>query len=297
MLQPADEQLRDADGPAEQHPYRSAAAISATGYVVLAVALLGIGFLLTHTLNGSVGRWDEHVNSYFARNRTSGWNDVTKFATAGFNTVPVILGAAVVVGFLALRRRWYEASFLVLALFLEITVFLSVTFIVGRPRPSVVRLNSTPSTSSFPSGHTAAATVLFVGIAIIVTCCTSSVLARMTSALVAAVVVSMVGFARVYRGLHHPTDVLFGALLGLSCVTVAAMAVRSAWRGQNKAASDSEMSATRLGREPDGQDERLIGRTAVSADALKQRSARPGAALHPNAARNVVVEMCVEHAY
>ena len=83
MLQPADEQPRDAaPATAEQHPYRSAAAISATGYVVLAVVLLGIGFLLTHPLNGSVGRWDEHVNDYFARNRTSGWNDVTKFATA-----------------------------------------------------------------------------------------------------------------------------------------------------------------------------------------------------------------------
>ena len=62
----------------------------------------------------------------------------------------------------------------------------------------------------------------------------------MASALVAAVVVSMVGFARVYRGLHHPTDVLFGALLGLACLAVAAMAVRAAWRGQNKAASDSD---------------------------------------------------------
>jgi membrane-associated phospholipid phosphatase len=240
VLQPANDQPGDAAvRDPDRHPYLSAAKISVKGYVVLALVLLGIGFLLTHTLSSSVGRWDEHVNEYFARNRTSGWNDVTKFATAGFNTLPVVLGAAVVVALLALRRRWYEAMFLVLALFLEITVFLSVTFIVARPRPSVPRLNSTPSTSSFPSGHTAAATVLFVGIAVIVTCCTASGFARVASRLVAAAVVFMVGFARVYRGLHHPTDVVVGALLGLSCLAVAATAVRAASRARQEPTSGS----------------------------------------------------------
>ena len=163
---------------ASQHPYRSVIAISLTGYVALALVLIGVGMLLTHPLNASVGRWDEHVNDYFARHRTSGWNELTKYATAAFNTLPVVLAAAIVVGFLGFRRRWHEAAFLTLALFVEITVFLSVTFIVARPRPTVVRLNSTPSTSSFPSGHTAAATVLFTGIAIIVYCCTTQIWAR-----------------------------------------------------------------------------------------------------------------------
>jgi len=148
--------------------------------------------------------------------------------TAGLNTVPVVVGAALVVGFLSLRRRFAEAAFLVLALVLEITVFLSVTFIVARPRPAVHRLNSTPSTSSFPSGHTAAATVLFVGIAVIVACCTRNRLARIGSALLAVAIAAAVGFARVYRGLHHPTDVIVGFLFGLACLAVAALAVRAA---------------------------------------------------------------------
>jgi membrane-associated phospholipid phosphatase len=91
-------------------------------------------------------------------------------ATSFVNTLPAIVVATVVDVFLALRRRWREA--VLLALTLEITVFLSVTFVVDRPRPTVPRLNATPSTGSFPSGHTATATVLFVGIAFIVACCT-----------------------------------------------------------------------------------------------------------------------------
>ena len=42
--------------------------------------------------------------------------------------------------------------------------------LVDRARPPVVhRLDTAPPTSSFPSGHTAAAVVLYVGLALIVT--------------------------------------------------------------------------------------------------------------------------------
>ena len=103
----------------------------------LTALMLGIGLLLTHALDGTVGKWDLHVNEHFARHRTSSENGVTSVATSGVNTLPVVIVAAVVVGFLSLLRRWREAAFLTIALFLEITVFLSVTFVVDRPRPPV----------------------------------------------------------------------------------------------------------------------------------------------------------------
>ncbi len=114
LLDPPPKPRQDRD----VHPLRTAVAISAIGYAVLAAVLLGIGLLLTHALSSSVGRWDDHVNSYLARHRTSGLNAVTKVATESFNTLPVVLGAAVVAGLLALRRHWREAAFLVVALVL-----------------------------------------------------------------------------------------------------------------------------------------------------------------------------------
>jgi len=216
------------DDPVRRHPLRPALAVTIVGYVVLTAVMLGIGLLLTHALDGSIGAWDRHVSAHFAAHRTSDSNEITKVATSLVNTLPAVLIAAVVDAFLALRRRWREAAFLAIALFLEITVFLSVTFVVDRPRPAVPRLNATPSTGSFPSGHTAAATVLFVGIALIVACCTRNTLARVVSALLGTAFAVTVGFARVYRGLHYPSDVFAGALLGLACLTVAAIAVRAA---------------------------------------------------------------------
>jgi undecaprenyl-diphosphatase len=225
VLEPATDARADDLSP--RH-FRPALVVTLIGYVVLTAVMLGIGLLLTHALDGSVGSWDRHVSEHFARHRTSRWNDITKVATEAVNTLPAVIVAAVVVGLLALRRHWREAVFLTIALFLEITVFLSVTFVVDRPRPDVPKLNSTPATSSFPSGHTAAAVVLFVGIAVIVACLTTNILARILSALLAVAFAATVGFSRVYRGLHYPSDVFVGALFGLACLTVAALAVRAA---------------------------------------------------------------------
>jgi len=205
---------------------KHAARVIALGYVVLVAALLLVGFTLTHPLNGYVGKWDESVNRWFVDHRTARWNTTTAAATWVVNTVPAIGVAAVITAVLAAFKRFREAVMLLIALALELLVFLSVTFVVARPRPNVPRLNATPSTSSFPSGHTAAATVLFAGLAIIVTCCTANMASRVIACIFAVVATIAVGFARVYRGLHHPTDVVIGGLLGAACLIVAIQAVR-----------------------------------------------------------------------
>ena len=86
-------------------------------------------------------------------------------------------------------------------------------------------------TSSFPSGHTAAATVLCVALATIITWHTQRTVLRVVAWTVAIVIVIAVAVARVYRGLHHPTDVAAGVLLGVACVIAAVIAVRAASGG------------------------------------------------------------------
>ncbi len=233
LLEPSVTPANDAADHDAAHPHRRSLRVAGIGWLAIAAGLLVVGMLLTHALAGSVGEWDAHVNRSLASHRTPIWDDITKYATASFNTTPVVVGSIVLVGFLAFRHHLREAAFIALALLIEITAFLSVTFVVARPRPDVVRLNSTPSTSSFPSGHTAAATVLFAGLAIIVSCCTARTAVRAATGVLAVVVIAAVGFARVYRGLHHPTDVFVGVLFGLACLAVAALTVRAhgdAWR-------------------------------------------------------------------
>jgi undecaprenyl-diphosphatase len=106
-----------------------------------------------------------------------------------------------------LRKIAYEATWA--ALFALVIATVSGQFI-GRIRPylvdpSVIALIPAPLTEhSFPSGHTAtafaAAVVLVYGSPGI--------------GLLALLAAALVGFGRMATGVHYPTDVLAGALLG-----------------------------------------------------------------------------------
>jgi membrane-associated phospholipid phosphatase len=86
---------------------------------------------------------------------------------------------------------------------------------VGRPRPPVEHLDGQLPTSAFPSGHIAATMCLYGAIAVLVV---PRVRAWWRWIFVALAVIMPVGVAvsRMYRGMHHPTDVL-GATVLTAC--------------------------------------------------------------------------------
>lgn len=185
-----------------------------------AVALWGLlsmlGVLVTHVLvHGALQSVDRGVDVWFAAHRTGVWNSVTAVGAGMAQTQTAIAVTGVVVLLLRWRLgRWYESWILVVAMVGELLVFYAVTATVHRPRPPVVRLDVAPPTSSFPSGHTAAAVALYGCIAILVLW----IYGRRPATRVAAVVLSCipvaVGLSRLYRGMHYPADVLAGALTG-----------------------------------------------------------------------------------
>ena len=113
------------------------------------------------------------------------------------------------------------------ALTLEFGLFILTTMIVNRHRPTVPQLDGAPPTSSFPSGHTAAALTLYVGLAIVVSTLVRTTLARLLVWLVAVLLPVAVGISRLYRGMHFPTDVAASVLLATGALLFALLAVRS----------------------------------------------------------------------
>jgi undecaprenyl-diphosphatase len=192
--------------------------------------MVGLGLLLTHVLqHGAVVRWDEHVNNWFVAQRSPAGNSVTSVATTIGSTPTVLIVAAVSVIVLAIRRLWREIELVVLALVLEVLVFLMTTVLVDRPRPSVPRLDSAPPTSSFPSGHTAAAIALWISLAIVLSIHIRNPFVRAVAWFLAVAIPLFVGISRLYRGMHHPTDVIASVVLGSGAVMVALFAVRVTW--------------------------------------------------------------------
>ena len=194
------------------------------GALLLWLLLVGVGYLFTHQLrNGGLMRWDDSVERWFAGHRTSGWNRVTKATTYAAET-ETVTGIALIF-FVALRLRlgrWRESLFLALAVAGEVTIFVATTLLVDRHRPAVPKLDGAPPTSSFPSGHTAASVALYGGLAIIAWHAARAAWVRTMATVLAVVMPLAVGFCRMYRGMHHPTDVLAGALLGCCWLAVTA---------------------------------------------------------------------------
>lgn len=192
--------------------------------VLLYLLLLGIGLLLTRVFERAAWLTAENdINQDLARGRTPTGNDVS-YLLSGLGNTGAIVGALVVVAvaLVVAMRRWRPSVFLVLAVSAQALVFLAVQFAIRRPRPDVKRLDSGIPTSSYPSGHTGAATALFVGSALLVAWYVRNRLAKTLAITVLLAVPLLVAYGRLYRGAHHLSDVLAAYLNGGLSLLIAA---------------------------------------------------------------------------
>ncbi|MFP4148952.1 MAG: phosphatase PAP2 family protein [Nitriliruptoraceae bacterium] len=182
------------------------------GFVALWGVLLGLGLLITGALRAPVEAFDGWVVDGFVAIRNDELTAIAEVVGRLGSTLGVVLALLVAVALaLALTRRRTPALFLVLAVVGETALFLLVADIVGRERPPVEHLTETlPPTSSFPSGHVAAAAAVYGSIALLVRAWLGRRAGRAALSAAALIVVA-VALSRMYRGMHHLTDVLASA--------------------------------------------------------------------------------------
>jgi undecaprenyl-diphosphatase len=191
------------------------------GWVVLTVVWIGLGKLLTGPLEGgAIVRADERFARWLVSQRTPTLNRVTVWGSLlAETTTKVIVTLLLALVFLRLWRRWLEPVLLIVSLTIEAAAFITVTTIVGRHRPDVLRLDGSPVGSSFPSGHVAAAAA-YAAIAVVVFWHTRKQWARVLVVVLSAIVPVIVAWARMYRGMHFLSDTVAGALLGCAAVAL-----------------------------------------------------------------------------
>lgn len=99
------------------------------------------------------------------------------------------------------------ASLLFIGIILSVFMTLVIKYAVFRPRPYVmidnVVLLSTELDPSFPSGHTVNSTML------------AAILAKEYDRKIFMLIPLIVGLSRIYIGVHYPSDVLGGFMLGI----------------------------------------------------------------------------------
>jgi undecaprenyl-diphosphatase len=156
----------------------------------------------------------------------------------------IAVGAVVlVVGFVAGRPRDGVAGAITIAIGAAIIEILKR--LGGRARPDVLDPIIAEVGYSFPSGHTANATVAYGVLAVLVSRLPMHAGIRGAIVAVLILVVFAVGLSRVWLGVHFPTDVLAGWLLGGAIVSAYAAITLPASPAPAEGSADGDPAAPR----------------------------------------------------
>jgi undecaprenyl-diphosphatase len=200
-------------GPASPQTRRAArfAAIAAAGLFAVLCLMVATGSAdaFDHAVRNAVHEWASPPLTGAVRLVTH----------LGSVTVLLALCAVAAIALYLWGHR-YEAVSLALTLIATMLVNSGLKLIFLRDRPDAF-FGDFIDTSSFPSGHSAFSCCFYLGLAATIASHVQAPAARIAIFGAAILLIAAIGFSRVYLGVHYPTDVLGGWLIGIMGVAIA----------------------------------------------------------------------------
>ena len=179
-------------------------------WLVAALALILFVWLAREVTRGDALSLDTPIrNAVHARSSPPLTAIMRGVSLFGSEVILVPLGAILVWRLVAAKRRRAAVVFAVAALGAE-ALDQIMKLLFYRPRPEPFFGLASPVTHSFPSGHAMVSCCFFGVLAVILAARQPSRLKRIAIFAAAALLVALMGFSRVYLGLHYPSDVLAG---------------------------------------------------------------------------------------
>jgi undecaprenyl-diphosphatase len=194
-----------------------------TGALIVVLLVLAFAWVSDLVLGGATQHFDERVLLALRQAGDpskpigpawlrAGALDITAL---GSGTV-LGLAVAVIAGFLILQRLRRTAAFIVIASVGGWVLNAWLKEIFARPRPDVVPHLSQVMSLSFPSGHAMTSAVVYLTLGALLMRVADRRATKIYCMACAMFMAVLVGTTRVYLGVHYPSDVLAGWLVGLS---------------------------------------------------------------------------------
>jgi undecaprenyl-diphosphatase len=191
------------------------------GIIVVAALVLGFAVLASEVIEGDTKAFDERVMQFFraeaSPSRPAGpaWvkdamRDITSLGSTSVLTI-IVVG---VVGFLAVSGLRHAAAMVLASVLLGVLLSNSLKAAFARPRPEVIPPDLIVYSASFPSGHTVLSAVVYLTLGALLCRTQSSLTVKIYILGFAMFLTGIVGLSRVYLGVHWPTDVIAGWLVG-----------------------------------------------------------------------------------
>ena len=167
---------------------------------------------------------DTHVDTRFAdwlhEHASSGWTEFFEAVTF-LGNVPTLAAVTFVAAILLSRmRRTAELQLLLLAAIGVQILTLGLKLGFERERPFFADPLATESSYSFPSGHASVSLAVYGTLGYIAARHASTRRAQLASLGAAAVLVLLIGFSRLYLGVHFLSDVIAGFSIGIAWVAL-----------------------------------------------------------------------------
>ena len=138
--------------------------------------------------------------------------DLTAMGGVAFLTLTMVA----VAGFFLLQRNYASTVYLLASVGGGLVLSGAAKEFFDRPRPDLVSHGSLVHTASFPSGHSMMAAVAYLSLGVLVARALPQRRLKVYVLTLAVVATILVGLSRVYLGVHWPTDVLAGWLVGVA---------------------------------------------------------------------------------
>ena len=183
----------------------------AAGLAVSALVIWAFAGITEEVMEGESRAFDRAVLLWIESN-VPAWLDGPMRAVTTLGYYRVVLPLLAVIS-LAFYLRGWRLSAIMLAVSTAGGIFLTTVLKVlfRRARPEIIDSGYTAGFYSFPSGHATVAVGFYGALALIFAYHLRGT-ARWAVLLLGAAVVLLIGFSRLYLGVHYPTDVLVGYL-------------------------------------------------------------------------------------
>jgi len=200
---------------------------SSVTMIIIGIMIFGILAYFVQQ-NGSLVKWDlDVVNRMHAAALSSpAW--MKNVMLAGYYIGQHgYIATGVIFGLYFLIKRFWKEFFMVIVLYAgQGILFLSLTNLIARPRPTFSEnIGSVISYSSFPSGHMISSVIMFGLLAYFLVPKISSRAGKAAAILLAVLLVLFIGYSRFFMGAHYITDVIAGTALGVAWITLAILSI------------------------------------------------------------------------
>ncbi|HWE43748.1 MAG TPA: phosphatase PAP2 family protein [Gemmatimonadaceae bacterium] len=195
---------------------------AAVGIFITAGALLAVAgtwafaALAIHVRSGATQAFDDAILRWVGAHQLP-WVRIAMMQVTELGTgVVVMMVVAIAALFLWLTKHKHSASLLLVTTAVGILINSMLKDVFHRTRPSIFPSAVEVFSSSFPSGHSMSAAIVYGTVAYLAGRLQERHRSRIITSVVALLLILLIASSRIYLGVHYPSDTLAGMVIGLA---------------------------------------------------------------------------------